>query len=80
MGLHDRDWYQAEMQKKAGRPVTFEQKMAASAQRHQAHKPISLLSDHRHHAKNQGSPVKIASITIAVLALIAIGLKMFLTR
>jgi hypothetical protein len=84
MGLHDRDWYQKEIEKKGGRPMTFDQKAAASIAKKTA-KPTTVYTLHpsnrlKHQPKKQWSPVILAIVTIIVLALLTISLVSLLGK
>ena len=87
MGLHDRDWYQRELEKKGGRPMTFDQKMAASAASQSSSKKTSINNPHPNNARKkpvfhvqkqkqkEWSPVILAVVTVVALAILSVVLR-----
>ena len=86
MSIHDREYYKREMSLRAGRPLTFDEKMSASAARASGAKPSKthypvMGSIFRHSdeiPKNEPSPVKTAIWTVVALALLAVALRYLL--
>ena len=76
MGLHDREWYQREIEKKGGRPMTFDQKAAASVAK-KSQKPAIRYTLHPSNKRTfapekQWSPTILGIATIILLVIATI--------